>query len=128
MKIELHDNDYLDIFMTQSYDAYVDYGNISRDENGELIKSSSGTFEHKDIISLLMRLGFYLKDQKDDVINYLGKNGYYISILRENNANNYFICDAETDKVVCSSKYFMKMMSDLLPEVKPYEGRLLLGI
>lgn len=112
MKIQLHDNEYMEIYLFKEKSAYVKYGRIEKTKKGELNKVMVDRFHHDSMVRLLTHMGFCLKDEEKDLINYFRKNDYFIEIQKVDEKNTYYIRNVENDRVIHSSEYFMQMMTD----------------
>ena len=117
MKLELHNNDYIDIVLNEDDGAYVAYGKIDKnDVFGEFYNIES-SFDHDDFIEAVRLLGYHIGMVENEVKDYLRSKDCYIKAsLKPTEKIKYSFVDLVTDEIICSSNNFLKLIKDEILE------------
>ena len=117
MKLELHNNDYIDIVLNEDDGAYIAYGKIDEyDVFGEFYNIES-SFDHDDFIEAVRLLGYNIGMVENEVKDYLRNKDCYIKVsLKPTEKIKYSFVDLVTDEIICSSNDFLELIKDEILE------------
>lgn len=117
MKIEFHENDYMDIYLRERNNkAYLELGKIYKEEDGADWTSLDITIvEEIKLVKLFHLLGHNIENIEDDIVKYFNNVDAFIRIKKYPNTTViYSILNSDETQIASSTDFMDLMIKEVL--------------